>query len=689
MSEALKRVLDRLGGNVKRRASGGYEALCPAHEDRRPSLSITEGEDGRILLNCFAGCSTEAVVERLGFTMGDLYEYRNGRGEGEGESIPSKESPYVDTGCTVEDYAKAKELPTSFLTKTMRLSDMHYVGAPAVRIPYMNECGEEVCVRFRVSLDGSPKIKTRRGDKHILYGLWLLDRIRSAGKIVLVEGESDTHTLWYHGFPALGVPGANSWKSEWSEKLDGIERIYVVVEPDAAGEGLWERLTASPLRERLYRVELDGFKDVSELHLDGPEDFVVRFEQALVKATSFMDIAETEAQERAREAWALCEGLAREEHILDCFAADLRRCGVAGETKAAKLIFLALNSRHLPARQLVNVVVKGPSSAGKTYVVEKVCSFFPEEAYHFLTGMSERALAYSEEPLSHRFLVLAEAAGMSGEVQNYLIRSLLSEGRLRYETVEKTSEGLKPRIIEREGPTGLIITTTRTRLHGENETRLLTVRVDDTPEHTKEILVALADEDGGSLDASLEKWRALQVWIDGGEKRVTIPYAKRLARKIPPVAVRLRRDFEAILNLIRSHALLHRATRERDERGRVVATVKDYAVVRELVADLIGEGAEATVPHVVRETVETTKRLLEISRGEPLTIKDVGDELELDYQPTYRRVQMALEGGYLRNLEERERRPARLVMGDPLPEDRQILPDPKELEDDAQGVFAY
>jgi hypothetical protein len=588
MSEALQCVLDRLSGVEPSGNSGGYKARCPiighgkGRGDLDPSLHVKESDDGRVLINCRAGCSTVDVVEALGLKMSDLFERRDAGRGGEGAYITSNESRYVDTGCTVEDYAKAKKLPATLLTKTVRLSDMHYVNASAVRIPYMDESGEEVCVRFRVSLDGSPKIKTRRGDQQILYGLWLLDRIRDAGMVVLVEGESDTHTLWYHRFPALGIPGANSWKSEWSEKLEGIERIYVVVEPDAAGEGLWERLTASPLRERLYRVELDCYKDVSELHLDAPEHFVVRFKHALERAASFMDLAETEAEERAREAWRICEGLAQEERILDRFEEDLKRCGVAGEEKVAKVIYLALNSRHLPTRQLVNVVVKGPSSAGKTYVVEKVCGFFTEEAYHFLTAMSERALAYSEEPLSHRFLVLAEAAGMSGEFQTYLIRSLLSEGRLRYETVEKTSEGLKPKIIEREGPTGLIVTTTRTRLNGENETRMLTVRVDDTAEHTKEILAALADEDAVSPDSSLEEWRAFQTWIEGGEKRVTIPYAKKLAKKFPPVAVRLRRDFGAVLNLIRSHALLHRANRERDERGRIVATVEDYAVVRDL-----------------------------------------------------------------------------------------------------------
>jgi hypothetical protein len=64
---------------------------------------------------------------------------------------------------------------------------------------------------------------------------------------------------------------------------------------------------------------------------------------------------------------------------------------------------------------------------------------------------------------------------MSGEFATYLMRSLLSEGRVRYETVEKTSEGMKPRLIEREGPTGLIVTTTAVKLHPENETRMLSL----------------------------------------------------------------------------------------------------------------------------------------------------------------------------------------------------------------------
>ena len=67
-------------------------------------------------------------------------------------------------------------------------------------------------------------------------------------------------------------------------------------------------------------------------------------------------------------------------------------------------------------------------------------------------------------------IVIYEATALQGDFLSYLLRSLLSEGRIAYETVEKTSEGMHVRRIEREGPTGLLCTTTAISLHPENET---------------------------------------------------------------------------------------------------------------------------------------------------------------------------------------------------------------------------
>ena len=141
---------------------------------------------------------------------------------------------------------------------------------------------------------------------------------------------------------------------------------------------------------------------------------------------------------------------------------------------------------------------------GKSYLLTLVLSFFLDSAYHSLSAMSEHALVYSKEPLAHRFMVFYEAAGLGGDFSTYLMRSLLSEGRLKYETVEKTEGGLIARLIEREGPTGLLVTTTEVKLHPENETRLFSIPVTDTQEQTKQILIKMAT---GESDEVPTPWR--------------------------------------------------------------------------------------------------------------------------------------------------------------------------------------
>ena len=86
---------------------------------------------------------------------------------------------------------------------------------------------------------------------------------------------------------------------------------------------------------------------------------------------------------------------------------------MVGERRCAKLVYLAVTSRLL--ERPVSVAVKGPSSGGKSFMVETTLKLFPPAAFYAMTAMSERALAYSEEPLKHRTLVIYEAAGMKSE----------------------------------------------------------------------------------------------------------------------------------------------------------------------------------------------------------------------------------------------------------------------------------
>jgi len=383
--------------------------------------------------------------------------------------------------------------------------------------------------------------------------------------------------------------------------------------------------------------------------------------------------------------------LAREPRILDRMVSELERDGLVGEQRAAKLIYLVLTSNLLD--RPICAVVKGPSSTGKSFVTERVLSLFPASAFYRLSGMSERALAYGEEPLEHRTLVIEEAAGLTSGAGAYLLRSLISEGRLRYETVDHDNDGrLKSRVIERPGPTGLLVTTTALNLEPELETRLFSIPITDNPEQTRSVMQAMAAKavgtgKGASLD--VRPWHDLQNWLgEIDEFWVVIPYAEALAKAIPPVAVRLRRDFGALLGLIKTHAILHQYQRDRDAEGRIMATVEDYAVVHELVADLVSAGVEASVPPTVRETVEAVKKLKKSwPTGVPQSA--VRNHLRLDRGTVSRRINHAITLGYLVDEQEKKGQPAKLAIGERMPDEVEVLPRPDALAGQCCTVASF
>jgi|CXWL01.1.fsa_nt_gi hypothetical protein len=72
----------------------GWDVCCPAHDDHSPSLGVMEGEEGRIVLNCFAGCPKESICAALGIQMSDLFADKNLNGYAEPRLLrPVKRSP--------------------------------------------------------------------------------------------------------------------------------------------------------------------------------------------------------------------------------------------------------------------------------------------------------------------------------------------------------------------------------------------------------------------------------------------------------------------------------------------------------------------------------------------------------------------------------------------------------------------
>jgi AAA domain len=177
---------------------------------------------------------------------------------------------------TVADYARAKRLPEAFL-RDLGLREADWFGTPAIAIPYVDQDGDELAVRYRVAMNGADPFRWERGTnaKGLVYGLDHWRKSAAAGYALLVEGESDAMTAWLHDVAAFGLPGAGMFEDDLTSPcLEGIGQLYAVQEPGEAGKRFIDVLRQSRLSDRVRVIRLDEHKDLSELHLavDGDRD---------------------------------------------------------------------------------------------------------------------------------------------------------------------------------------------------------------------------------------------------------------------------------------------------------------------------------------------------------------------------------------------------------------------------------
>ena len=170
---------------------------------------------------------------------------------------------------------------------------------------------------------------------------------RERGYVFVVEGESDTHTLWHHGEPALGIPGAGCWKDDCDAPLlDGIDTIYVVREPDAGGDELLKRFSASVVGNRVRVITLGDTKTRPRCTARIPHCSSVAYRRRRMPRSRSRSPRRA-GESRSRRGVEACQTLAQEPDILERAAAVVAGLGVAGEGIAVRLVFLAIISRLL------------------------------------------------------------------------------------------------------------------------------------------------------------------------------------------------------------------------------------------------------------------------------------------------------------------------------------------------------
>jgi hypothetical protein len=219
----IETLLDRLPD--ARKSGNGWSARCPAHDDRRASLSVAQGDDGKALVKCHAGCDTSAVLAAVGLKMADLFPPKVG-------PTPTRNGKLASSGRT---FATAKDA-------VAELERRH--GKRSALWTYHDANGEPVGIVVRWDLsDGKKDVRPvarhadgwrirAMPDPHPLYGL---PDLAAARRVVVCEGEKAADAARALGFVATTSAGGSqaAAQSDW-RPLAGKE-VWILPDNDAPG----------------------------------------------------------------------------------------------------------------------------------------------------------------------------------------------------------------------------------------------------------------------------------------------------------------------------------------------------------------------------------------------------------------------------------------------------------------------
>lgn len=297
--ETIKARLEETGRQYKQNNAGWIETSCPVQHNHKGgdgnphSLHFkeitldTDPDDTTVIFNCHSsGCSRHEIIKALQLKDNDLYS--------KPDSITGlaafRHSKAFENALTVHEYARNKMLPDDYLMYELNITEGVYTfhkadGTPfkvkAMATPYYRRDGSQhECLKLRTAMkkekNFSIHLWTEGDEKHITYGEHKAHEMVEAGFGIIDEGESCTQALWFHGYPALGIPGATHVESHLDPSLVmNVPKLYVIQEKtDQAGQNfpfrVKKHLESAGYKGEILRVPLmtlTGVKDVSDLHI--------------------------------------------------------------------------------------------------------------------------------------------------------------------------------------------------------------------------------------------------------------------------------------------------------------------------------------------------------------------------------------------------------------------------------------
>jgi len=252
----MERILNALADhNCDAKQNGnGWSARCPAHEDRRPSLSVSEGDDGRALVWCHAGCTVESICDAAGLRVADLMN---------GDSSTTSTQPAKTREKRQYSRQPNSKPATAYPTEKAAIATLECKhGKRSALWTYNDEHSNPVGVIVRWDKSGGKDIRpvARRGDKWVIGGmveprpLYRLPDLAGADRVYITEGEKAAEAARSIGLTATtSSHGAESSdKADWSP-LAGKECVILPDHDNAGGKyadsvaAILAKLTPAPM----------------------------------------------------------------------------------------------------------------------------------------------------------------------------------------------------------------------------------------------------------------------------------------------------------------------------------------------------------------------------------------------------------------------------------------------------------
>jgi len=375
-----------------------------------------------------------------------------------------------------------------------------------------------------------------------------------------------------------------------------------------------------------------------------------------------------------KEAEVRARTLLRSRHFFNKFLLAIRKAGLVGEELNALVLFIVVVSRLL-SRPL-NAFVKGHSSGGKNWLVTRVLRLMPKSAVAEITSASDKAWNYSGSDFRHRVVYVQEQNEAAGTIDP--IRLFISEGKvIRMVVGFENGRRVTKKYVAR-GPVAAISTTTKNRLKIDDETRHISIWVDESPEQTHNIVKMYTKQRDGLSHDELRVWRTVQLLLEKktGTEVIFPKWFSEVEDRLFVKDLSVRRYYPAFVEACRTVCLIRSFQRHRklSNHGQLEVEFADFAITA-----LIFDPVFVESLHLGKGTGEATRRDVEAifaKKKRPVQAKDLARYLRISLDQAYSKLSCAARVGVIRRVNKPEKGNRKLFLATPRP---RFVPDPEEL----------